>query len=273
MHGFTDNFEDASGILLGTVLSPLFLIAGLVLLNWRTSGPHGWGILLIVLSCCRFLWCIGLFYGGLKRQSKLQTRNGGFINGCQFAVLLVLTGELVLGIAMISHIDLTRSATRSLGTAQAAPITTKDAWGKIGKSATVEFYVSKAVETSAGSVFLDEKNDYANGFVAALLWRSRSAFRSDMVSYYEGKTIRVSGKVTRYAGHPQILLTQPSQISLVSASTAKPRTRTPITISGSGTSSSSYSYDGGYEPSADYYDYSDPNLDDIPEYDPTDQPW
>lgn len=92
-------------------------------------------------------------------------------------------------------------------------ITSQEAYSEIGQNTCVEYYVGYATESSNSNVFLDENTDYTNGFSVTIFSDSLSKF-SDPVGTYNGKTIDVSGTIKRYQGHPEIIVTDPSQITI-----------------------------------------------------------
>ncbi|MEI6756173.1 MAG: hypothetical protein WCK80_04145 [bacterium] len=77
----------------------------------------------------------------------------------------------------------------------------------------VEFTVGYTYETAAGTKFIDEKEDYKNGFVIYI--PKDSAFSDTELSQYEGKKVRVSGLISQYNGYPQISVTGESQVEIL----------------------------------------------------------
>jgi hypothetical protein len=91
-------------------------------------------------------------------------------------------------------------------------LTAQDAMNSVGKTACVEFFVGNPSQFK-GEVFLNEKSDYTKGFQAVILADSLKNF-SDPVSQYRSKTIRVSGLIVEYDGHPGIIVDTPSDITV-----------------------------------------------------------
>jgi len=92
-------------------------------------------------------------------------------------------------------------------------VTSQEAYNEIGNNACVEYYVGYATESRAGNVFLDEKTDYANGFSVTIYSGNVYKFNNP-VSTYNGQTIDVTGHIQQYQGHPEIIVSNPSQITI-----------------------------------------------------------
>ena len=84
-----------------------------------------------------------------------------------------------------------------------------EAWQNIGKDTCVVFF-PEYYHSSDGIIFMDEKRDYNNGFVAPIM--------KDFISFnkvaeeYGGRVILVSGTIERYKGHPEIKVYTSRQI-------------------------------------------------------------
>ena len=92
-------------------------------------------------------------------------------------------------------------------------LTSRQAMTSVGQTACVEFYVGNPSQLK-GEVFLNELADYTKGFQAVILSDSIAKFK-DPVSQYRAKTIRVSGLIVEYDGHPGIIVKDPSDIIMV----------------------------------------------------------
>lgn len=92
-------------------------------------------------------------------------------------------------------------------------LTSRQAMTSVGKTACVEFFVGNPSQLK-GEVFLNEMANYTNGFQAVILTESLANFK-DPVSQYRNKTIRVSGLIVEYDGHPGIIVKDPSEITIV----------------------------------------------------------
>jgi len=78
---------------------------------------------------------------------------------------------------------------------------------------------------NAGSAcFLDFRLDYQNGFVGVIFASAFPAFPASPQDYYMNKEVRISGQITQYQGHPQIVINSPNQIEISkdSASSVSP---------------------------------------------------
>jgi len=92
-------------------------------------------------------------------------------------------------------------------------LTSQEAMNSVGKTTCVEFFVGNPSQFK-GEVFLNERADYTKGFQAVILADSLKNF-NDPVSQYRSKTIRVSGLIVEYDGHPGIIVNAPSDITVV----------------------------------------------------------
>ena len=98
----------------------------------------------------------------------------------------------------------TTSASTTLSAAQA--------WNAIGQEATVQFSVGYPYTSTAGDEFLNEKQNYLSGFTAVIYRSELSNFQTDPVTEYGNSTVDVTGTITQYEGHPEIIVSEPSQI-------------------------------------------------------------
>jgi hypothetical protein len=97
---------------------------------------------------------------------------------------------------------------------QTACITAQDSWNNIGQYKCVEYFVGNPFRSSKGNVFLNELSDYKKGFSTVIMAYSASSF-GDPISKYGNKTIRVTGMIQTYEGHPEIMVNNPASIILV----------------------------------------------------------
>jgi len=94
-------------------------------------------------------------------------------------------------------------------------LTAQEAWSHIGETACVEFTVESPYQSSKGNVFLNEKQNYKTGFTVFIPSNSARNFNGNPVSLYGYKTIRVTGLLRMYQGHPEIIVNVPNQIEIV----------------------------------------------------------
>jgi len=92
-------------------------------------------------------------------------------------------------------------------------LTSREAMNSVGKTACVEFFVGNPSQFKK-EVFLNEMADYTKGFQAVILTDSLGNF-NDPVSQYRNKTVRVSGLIVEYDGHPGIIVSSQSDITVV----------------------------------------------------------
>jgi len=93
-------------------------------------------------------------------------------------------------------------------------ISSQESWNNIGKYACVEYHVGYPFKSSKGNVFLNERSDYKNGFSTVIYAYATSSF-GDPISKYGYKTIRVTGLIKTYEGHPEIIVNNPANIVIV----------------------------------------------------------
>ena len=86
---------------------------------------------------------------------------------------------------------------------------------------------------SGNACFLDFRLDYQNGFVGVIFAADYPAFSPSPQNFYMNKEVRITGQVTKYQGHPQIIIKSPNQIEISkdTASVAAPATSPPPTYS------------------------------------------
>jgi hypothetical protein len=92
-------------------------------------------------------------------------------------------------------------------------LTSREAMSSVGTTACVEFYVGNPSQFK-GEVFLNEIADYTKGFQAVIQPDSVDNFDNPL-SKYRYRTIRVTGLIVEYDGHPGIVVKSPSDISVV----------------------------------------------------------
>lgn len=79
-----------------------------------------------------------------------------------------------------------------------------------GENACVDYTVGYVYETSAGTQFLDEKSDYADGFVGYIPYNAEHLD----INSLEGKNIKVTGQIQEYNGYPEIVISSASQVGI-----------------------------------------------------------
>ena len=99
-------------------------------------------------------------------------------------------------------------------------ITPEEAAEQIDERCIVEMEV-KSTGKSKGAFFLNSCKDYkdADNFAIFIGPGVANAFKNakidDPASYFEGKTIRVAGRVSVYQQRPEIAIASPEQIQIV----------------------------------------------------------
>ncbi len=138
-----------------------------------------------------------------------------------------LIGGLIVAMLVLGHLFLkgetqtsntsesTSTQSQETTTTLANCISTKEAWNHIGETLCVEYYVASPFQSTKGNVFLNEKSAYKTGFTAVIFSSALSRFNGNPVSLYGNKTIQVSGNIRTYQDHPEIIVNDPSQISVI----------------------------------------------------------
>ena len=93
-------------------------------------------------------------------------------------------------------------------------LSSTDAWLYAGSGRTycVVFHPGYFYRTSYGMLFIDEKEDYRNGFVAPLMYRNMLSW-DEFLARYKVNRIAVTGELVWYEGHPEIKVYDLSQIT------------------------------------------------------------
>lgn len=85
----------------------------------------------------------------------------------------------------------------------------------VGQTVTVEGTVANVTVLRTGTTFLNFGAAYPNQTFTAVIFRS-AASRFPNPQQWEGKRVRVTGKVQPYRGKPEIILNDTSQLVAVS---------------------------------------------------------
>lgn len=88
-----------------------------------------------------------------------------------------------------------------------------ESWNNIGKITCVAFHPGYFYSTGYGRMFINEKEDYRNGFVAYLVYNYMTSW-DNLLANYRVPMIAVSGTITQYEGHPQIQVYDLNQITI-----------------------------------------------------------
>ena len=93
-------------------------------------------------------------------------------------------------------------------------LSSADAWlyAGSGKNYCVAFHPGYFYRTSYGMLFIDEKEDYKNGFVAPFMYRNMLSW-DEFLARYKVDLIAVTGELVWYEGHPEIKVYDLSQIT------------------------------------------------------------
>lgn len=98
-------------------------------------------------------------------------------------------------------------------------LTPTEAKEHFGEAATVcgEVVSTRYAESSKGQpTFLNLDKPYPNQIFTAVIWGENRSKFGKPEDDYKGKQICVSGKITAYAGQPEIVVADPKQITVES---------------------------------------------------------
>lgn len=98
-----------------------------------------------------------------------------------------------------------------LASAQQVVIRDSVAASFVGKTATVEGTVASVHLARSGITFLNFSGAYPNQTFTAVIFQAASS-RFPNAQQWEGKRVRVTGKVQLYRGKPEIVLSDSSQL-------------------------------------------------------------
>jgi len=91
----------------------------------------------------------------------------------------------------------------------------EDADNYIGTSKIVEGYVASTRKYSNPAIFLNLCDPYPNHCFVSIVWKNDwYKFPSNADSLYYDKTVRIKGYITTYAGKPEIIMDDPSDIEI-----------------------------------------------------------
>lgn len=112
---------------------------------------------------------------------------------------------------LLTTLLLTLWPTVRLAFAQQAVIRDSESASYIGKSVTVEGTVVSVHVARSGITFLNFGAAYPNQTFTAVIFQATSS-RFPNAQQWEGKRVRVTGKVQLYRGKPEIVLSESSQL-------------------------------------------------------------
>ena len=104
-------------------------------------------------------------------------------------------------------------STPTTKTTKSECLTAAESWNHIGEKACVIFY-PRSFAKSGNYYFIDEKEDYKNGFVVFFASKNSISWDDFVKKYKVGKNLKVTGTIERYEGHPEIKITSLSQIEI-----------------------------------------------------------
>jgi len=110
------------------------------------------------------------------------------------------------------QIKIIRESTTSEGISKI--ISWKDAHNYYGKVVTVEGKVV-ATYNSGKACFLNFHRNWKRYFTAVIFASNLNKFKLPPEDYYNNKMVRVTGLIKEYKGKPEIIITSPSQITIV----------------------------------------------------------
>lgn len=82
------------------------------------------------------------------------------------------------------------------------------------EAVTIEGIIA-ATHNSGNACFLNFNKDYKHTLTLVIFEKRFAAFPKDPERHFRGKTVRVTGTVTRHGGRPEIILERPEQITIL----------------------------------------------------------
>jgi hypothetical protein len=133
-----------------------------------------------------------------------------------FSVLVGIV-SLVLGQAVLADDDAKAPSTQPI----VVSLSDKQALdANVGKDIVVQGMVSDAQWSSTGRVFIikfaeGDATQFQGAMFAKLRDDTEKAFNGDLSNAFEGSKIQIEGKLQTYREHPEILINDPKQITIL----------------------------------------------------------
>jgi len=131
---------------------------------------------------------------------------------CLLSVILVSGNVFLAGPHKDSLISKAYAAKKSVK-AQGV-ISWKDAANYYGQYKTVEGTIVTTYN-SGKACFLNYHTNWKKNFTAVIFRSDYNKFPENPEEYYDGKKVRIYGKIKQYQGKPEIILKSPSQIEII----------------------------------------------------------
>jgi DNA/RNA endonuclease YhcR with UshA esterase domain len=122
----------------------------------------------------------------------------------------MLHAARLIGLAL----GLLAAAAAPTALARQATIRDSEAASHVGEDVTVEGIIANVHTSRAGNTFLNFGRPYPNQTFTAAVFRSEASQFSDLHGW-EGKRVRVTGRIKLYRGRPEIILDDPDQLKAV----------------------------------------------------------
>ncbi len=97
---------------------------------------------------------------------------------------------------------------------QGAAIDACEAKNHLGETVIVQGAVADVYKSSTNTTFLNFDKPYPDNCFAAVIFQSDLDKFSDAQNIYNGKIVRIQGKITQYQGKPEIILNNSAQIEV-----------------------------------------------------------
>lgn len=123
---------------------------------------------------------------------------------------------ITIVVAIVTVVKIHNHRVQSAQAAKAAAngcYTAQEASSHVGQTGCVDYHVGYTYETSAGTKFLDQYQDYSSGFVGYIPYNS-SAEQDINLNDYNDKDIQVSGTIATYNGYTEIEIDNSSQVMI-----------------------------------------------------------
>jgi len=124
-----------------------------------------------------------------------------------------ITAVVSVAVCLLAGIVVAQEEEKPAAEAAASKALTPDeAKAKVGEQEVVEGTVVKVHLREKGPSMLNFDKNWKEGLSVAVFKKEKFG---DLKEKYEGKKIRVTGKVTEYKGQPQIKVNDPAKIEVI----------------------------------------------------------
>jgi micrococcal nuclease len=180
-------------------------------LSWSLSSSADWLVLSPGIGSC---------FAGEIDNVTLSVNTLG-MNAGSYAALITISapGATNTPQAAVANLNIEPAAEQEQEEEQViSALDTATLLARAGEIGIVEGVVVRSyyAQSSTGQpTFLNFHDPYEGYFTAVIWGEDRDKFPPEPETYYQGKTVRITGLIETYKGAPEIILTDPAQIWVV----------------------------------------------------------